>query len=306
MFGEELSRVRTRYGQFHIAKRDSVIGLSLQRYGEWGEHEISVLSEFVEEGDGFIIDVGANIGTHAAGFAARFSAMTVIACEPNPLAYCLLVTNMVVNGYSNVQPLQIACGARSKIIRVPLASDGSDEERWNLGAASFLENSQGTRSASKQTATVPVSVVALDSLVIAKRVKLIKIDVEGAESAVLAGARSLISRDRPVIFFEVLSMENMRSCRTVLDSLDYKLSWLETTQFNENNYNGFDVNLWSKTEMGVIAVPNERKQAIPLPPVKDSEDQIPYMHGKNARWNELVGDGFTITSDLDVDCATDD
>ena len=56
--------------------------------------------------------------------------------------------------------------------------------------------------ADNQTVTIDVDVRRLDGLVGDTTVKLIKIDVEGAELGVLRGAKGLLNRDRPMILFE--------------------------------------------------------------------------------------------------------
>ena len=47
---------------------DIVIGKSLKNYGEYAEHEMMLLSHWIEPED-TVIDVGANIGTHSVFFS---------------------------------------------------------------------------------------------------------------------------------------------------------------------------------------------------------------------------------------------
>jgi FkbM family methyltransferase len=61
-----------------------------------------------------------------------------------------------------------------------------------LGATHYVPDPRGT-----------VPLVPLDSLVNG-RVDVLKIDVEGMEMAVLAGAASLIAKHRPTVYLEVL------------------------------------------------------------------------------------------------------
>jgi len=49
---------------------------------------------------------------------------------------------------------------------------------------------------------IPVEVRTLDDVVAGARVDFLKVDVEGAELAVLAGATATLSRSRPVVVFE--------------------------------------------------------------------------------------------------------
>ena len=70
IFDTEVQRVTTRYGRLYVAAGDTVIGRSLQLYGEWAEHEINSYSALLSDGD-TIVDVGANIGTHSVALASR-------------------------------------------------------------------------------------------------------------------------------------------------------------------------------------------------------------------------------------------
>jgi hypothetical protein len=56
---------------------------------------------------------------------------------------------------------------------------------------------------------------------------LIKMDIEGAESAALSGARETLRRDRPVVFVALHSPEQRRLCAEILRSAGYSLRDLE-------------------------------------------------------------------------------
>lgn len=74
---------------------------------------------------------------------------------------------------------------------------------------------------------VQIDVHPLDTLTFDKRVSTIKIDVEGAEEGVVRGAKALLHRDRPVVFFESgpQNIEALGFTKTgmwkLFDSLDY-------------------------------------------------------------------------------------
>jgi hypothetical protein len=73
-------------------------------------------------------------------------------------------------------------------------------ETLNTGGA-YLLPAGGAPLAGNLTARVPL--VALDDLPIDGRVRLIKMDVEGAEPQVLRGARRLLEHDKPIIVSEI-------------------------------------------------------------------------------------------------------
>ena len=71
-----------------------------------------------------------------------------------------------------------------------------------------------------------VGAIALDSAGFPP-LSLIKMDVEGGESSVLAGAREILRRDRPVVFVALHSPEQKRLCAEILRSAGYGLRDLE-------------------------------------------------------------------------------
>jgi hypothetical protein len=56
-----------------------------------------------------------------------------------------------------------------------------------------------------------------------KNVKLIKIDVEGAESDVLRGAKKILKRDHPRIIFEAWDEKNLNKIKKILILFKYQI-----------------------------------------------------------------------------------
>lgn len=128
-----------------------------------------------------IVDIGANIGNHSV-FFANFLSYTKITCfEPIPTNFDLLVKNMAP--YLNVFTTQVALSDHIKKLRMHLNQD-------NYGASKVDKDGP-----------IYVSAKTLDSLRLAD-VTLIKIDVEGHEPQVLAGAKNTIDRDKPLVLIE--------------------------------------------------------------------------------------------------------
>lgn len=270
MFGLDVDVLPTRYGSFHCLRKDSIIGKSLRLYGEWAQVEIETFSSFFED-DGVIFDVGANIGTHSVAFSHLKPQSTVIALEPQPLAFGLLSANILSTGSATVRPFNFAAGARRHLVNFVPDYDKVD---YNIGGVSML----GAAPLGRGESAIPTTVVPLDSIPTDRPVRFIKIDVEGMEPDVLRGALGLIGRDRPVIFFEVLNMEVLRACRRLLQKLDYDLRWLETPAFNPANFLNYQENIWSWGEVGVIAFPNaDSPHRAALPAVTGREKKPPLL-----------------------------
>lgn len=125
------------------------------------------------------LDVGAHIGLSAITVAALHPDSRVVAFEPIPLAYRRLQQNLAANAITNVALVEAAVADISGTIFF------NDNGPWSV--ATF--------------GTLPCKAVRLDDLDLG-RPAFIKIDVEGFEPNVLAGARRLIAETRPLVLME--------------------------------------------------------------------------------------------------------
>lgn len=148
-----------------------------------------------------IIDVGANVGFFTVFGAKQLSKGRVLAVEPTTGAYARLNRNIERNGVSE-----------KVIAHKGLASDTDGEATINAVAGreeyasigELVHPSIREQAASSATCeTVPVS--RLDDLVARHdlRPALMKVDVEGAEARVFAGAQEVLAKHRPVVISEL-------------------------------------------------------------------------------------------------------
>lgn len=159
-----------------------------QARGLFFEHEeLQFLAERLPRGLR-IVDAGANTGNHTLFFAAIMQAETVIPIEPHPRAVAAIRAAVAENRLANVDlsRLGYAIGAEAGRLE-PVLSEGG-----GLGATRFVPHLDGA-----------IPLAPLDALV-SGPVDFLKIDVEGMEMDVLAGAAGLIARYRPALFIEVL------------------------------------------------------------------------------------------------------
>lgn len=136
-----------------------------------------------------VIDVGANIGLSTI-LLARMTER-VIAFEPSPPNAAFLRRNLEQNGISNVEIHAVAVSNEPGTLRFHVARFGAGS---HVVAAGHV--------AGNTIPTVNVPAVTLDDINLPS-VAFIKIDAEGHEPDVLAGARQLLIRDRPLIYTEV-------------------------------------------------------------------------------------------------------
>ncbi len=157
--------------------------------------------------NGTAVDIGANIGNHSLYFSDFF--LSVVSYEANPKVFDILQINSRLN--NNVSCYNFAISSSSG--RASLNYNPT-----NLGGASLID--QGCH----QVQDVPME--KLDSFTEKLgNVKLIKIDVEGAEFKVLSGAAALIKAAMPIILLEqsLTEIENGTSqCIELLKEYGYK------------------------------------------------------------------------------------
>lgn len=155
------------------------------------EPELDYLQKFVGKGDVFI-DVGANIGLFTLKAAPR--AARVVAVEPGKEAGAQLDANIALNGFANVARVHKALSdkpGRAALFHNPLGNDPQAFSLISDGSASETET---------------VELTTLDLLVRElglPRVDCIKIDVEGAEGMVIAGAGETLAAYHPTVIFEM-------------------------------------------------------------------------------------------------------
>ena len=158
-----------------------------------------------------VYDIGSNDGElsipvalDAAGRNGR--ALQVVACEPLPAARARLINRATENGLSvamwgaaDVTVVPLAIGDRDEMIELAVYSDDTFSS-WYERSADEQE-----RYSLEVTGTVSVRMRPLDDLVAGETIPppdIIKIDVEGAEQAVLAGAAQVLTTYRPPVVME--------------------------------------------------------------------------------------------------------
>lgn len=176
--------------EFHAHYRD-VIGRHLAKYGTHEPELTDWISRYLDTAaSGLYVDVGANLGWHVAHAARHSSVEAIVAFEPDPFNGWLLNRNLSLNGIEKAIVSNSAIGAQSGRARL------HNYKPSNRGRHSLLAD-YGHGSLN-----VPLSDLdsALERLGFGdKHVSLIKIDVEGYEPAVIAGAIQTLARTDAVV-----------------------------------------------------------------------------------------------------------
>jgi FkbM family methyltransferase len=174
---------------------DHVIGLNIIRE-RYEREEIAFVRSLLKPGD-TAIDVGAHIGFFAMQMAAMVGPRgRIFAFEPFDPNAALLERSIVENGFADrITFARAAVGASRGTATLTFPP-----ETLNSGGA-YLLRSDTAPLTGNLVKSVPL--VALDEVALTRPVRLIKMDVEGAEPLVVRGAERLLKEDRPVILSEL-------------------------------------------------------------------------------------------------------
>lgn len=184
--------------RLHSDGKDSISNLVFWNGVEgWEPETVKTLAMLAPHCSTFL-DIGANVGYHTLLVAALNPDITVHAFEPVSRIFKLLARNVQLNGFDNVvlhrRGLSNAPGGAT--IHVP-------RQHGMLPLQASLLAYPGHDDIDEEA----VEVSTVDSVVDecgVPRVDLMKIDVEGAEHLVIAGAESTLRQDRPLVICEVL------------------------------------------------------------------------------------------------------
>jgi FkbM family methyltransferase len=191
---------------------DTAVGRALREHGEFARPEVDLICEMAR---GPVVDVGANIGAISLPIAARRPELRVVAAEAHRGLAGLLAANAYSNHLLNVDVHHAAVGAQDGV--VPFATAPLHE------VTNFGEHSLATEA---KAPAEPVRMTTLDALA-PPDVSFVKIDVEGFEPQVLAGAEETLASRRPAWLIEA-SADRQPAAREVFEILrrhGYCLHW---------------------------------------------------------------------------------
>lgn len=177
-----------------------LLGMNRPGYGGRGaylaggeiEPELRILPLLLPAQGGVFIDVGANTGVYSLTVAQHWrGAGTVLALEPNPVILAMLARSCERNGFKNVRLRALAASERTGPLEF-YANEGRPNQF-------SLERADGLATSSSVLSVTLDQLMAWEEL---DQVHFIKIDAEGSENRVLAGAGDTIARHRPVVLAE--------------------------------------------------------------------------------------------------------
>lgn len=243
---------------FMFPENDEAVGPCLTRYGEFSRVVLDFLLEQAVEDGGALIDVGANIGSICLPFAAQRPTWNVTAIEAHRAIASILAANALTNGLHNVDVLAAAAGPGRRVVDFP---NPALRDQRNWGTVSFYDKAKGP------VETTPLAMVTLDEIA-PPNTRLIKIDVEGFEPPVLAGAKKLITEIQPIWLVEAVYVDQRASVIETFQAAGYDVRWF---------YAPF------------VTIKSHKGEAPPDPTVGDS-NVVCVPPGKSISWDLPVAD----------------
>ncbi|MGE3313686.1 MAG: FkbM family methyltransferase [Planctomycetaceae bacterium] len=225
---------QTRYGALIYNRFDTVLGRSIELYGEYAEREISVLDQAVSAGM-FVLDVGSYIGLHSLFLARKVGpAGRVLSFEPRRLMFQALCGNMAINSLSNVHCWNAAVGAHMGEITV---AQHDHQSASDMRAATLANSGEGER----------VPLLSIDSLQL-PRCDFIRLSQPGTEEDVLAGAQATLARFRPALYIHGgFTPTQEAGIIRRLENFGYQMHWHEPELFNAQNFAANHENVFGQT-----------------------------------------------------------
>ncbi len=188
--GSRMAAIRYFDGLQVAVHPGDCIGEHIAATGFWEAELSEKIIEIGKEG-GLLVDVGANIGYFSLLWARANPNNRVYAFEASPRNFPKLVESVGGNGFSD--RISYFCVALSSAIEIHEFVLGP-EEQTGWGGLMKSPNEPSTK----------VICMRLDQLLTDETIRVLKIDVEGADTLVLRGCERLLRERRRIeeIFYE--------------------------------------------------------------------------------------------------------
>ena len=174
-------------GDFRIAPIETL------NFFDYEKSDSIMMENLIADGD-TVFDIGANIGWYSINIAASRRATKVFCFEPVPKTYKQLQENLNLNSILNVKAHNFGFSNQAGEFLFYYYSEGSGN-----ASSVNLTGRPDVESVSCKVRTLDEYIADTEALV-----DFIKCDVEGAELLVFQGGVKTISRDKPIVFSEIL------------------------------------------------------------------------------------------------------
>ena len=223
VFANGPTRVKScRHGAFVYLETDQYVGRALDRYGEYSEGEVTLFAQLIQPG-WTVLEVGANMGAHTVPLAKLVGPTgRVLAFEPQRVMFHLLCANAALNNLAQIHAQLVAAGRAPGTVQIPFLDPAVLQ---NFGSLSHTQWGRGDA----------IPRITLDSLDL-PACHFMKIDVEGMELDVIAGAERTLSRYRPSLYVENDREQHSAALIARLLALGYRLYWHTPPLYSPQNH----------------------------------------------------------------------
>ncbi|MDB0011403.1 FkbM family methyltransferase [Crocinitomicaceae bacterium] len=175
-------------------------------------HFLSLL----KDGEGDVIDIGANLGIMSFHLSKSLKATKIHAFEPVPSNLMVLRKVMAKYKLKNIELYPYALGDKKGSVEMVLPYNGKTimQGLSHVIHDSIDEWNEGER--------FDVFIDKLDDVLPNRKVQGIKVDVENFEYFVFKGGEKLIEDNLPIIYTELWDNENRTKCFEFLKNKGYK------------------------------------------------------------------------------------
>lgn len=184
-------------------------------YSDPKEKDFFQFLSLLKDGEGAVLDIGANIGIMTVHLAQKLPNSTIHAFEPMPSNYSVL--KKIVNRFKlkKVQIHEIALGEAPGVVKMILPENG----KTKMQGLSHVKHDSITEWNEGEEFDVPLD--TLDNLIKDEKIQGIKIDVENFEYYALNGGKRILEENHPVIYAELWDNQNRENCMKLLSDLSY-------------------------------------------------------------------------------------
>lgn len=204
--------------------------------------ELSVWSDLSKSAS-LAIDIGANNGIYAL-VSSAYQNLKIHAFEPVPNVFDMLLENRFLNPTSHIVPHQMVVSNQNGIQTLYVPKEG-----W-VDVASLDKEFASRYTEGRELVQIQSKAITLDTFMVQENVTkeervICKIDVEGAEPLILAGAKEAIEKYSIVFLIEALDAPAFDAIKKFfpreyevygVDSRHKKLFKTEVSSERANNY----------------------------------------------------------------------
>lgn len=192
----------TKHGLMLLRAGTDLISNTLVNTGSY-EYEVVDLCATLAQGyeSGYIVDIGANMGTVTVPLAKKFPWYKVRSYEPQRHVFYQLAGNVFVNELDNVELMMTALGHKRAEVEIDVPDYKTDS---NIGAWSMDDEVRCKSPEGKGGGSVEkIQIEILNDIYFDQPIRVIKIDVEGMELEVITGGdRLLAEHNYPPLVYE--------------------------------------------------------------------------------------------------------